>query len=58
MAAANDKYDQIEVLLKLGADQDISDHFLNIHHVARKLNMHHTDGKYSILFNVIPLCIK
>ncbi|VVC44807.1 ATPase, AAA-type, core,ClpA/B family,Clp ATPase, C-terminal,P-loop containing nucleoside triphosphate [Cinara cedri] len=43
VAAANNKYNQIEVLLKFGADQDMSDNFLSVYHAAKKLNIHPED---------------
>jgi len=44
VAAVNNKYQHIEVLLKHGADPNISEGFSNFYHVAQKLKTNPIDG--------------
>lgn len=48
VAAVNNKYQQIEVLLKCGADPDIGEGFSNYYNVSRKKNVHPNESKYFI----------
>jgi len=48
VAASNNKYEHLEVLLKCGADPNVSDGFSNCINVARKRNINPSDGKYII----------
>lgn len=43
-------YQHLEVLLKFGADPNISEGFSNFYHVAKKLNTNPDYGKYVIIF--------
>jgi len=45
VAASNNKYEHLAVLLKAGADPDLSDGFSNYLNVARKQNINPMDGK-------------
>lgn len=42
-------YQHLEVLLKFGADPNISEGFSNFYHVAKKLNTNPDYGKYVII---------
>jgi len=48
VAASNNKYEQLAVLLKSGADPNLSDGFSNCINVARKQNINPSDGKYIV----------
>lgn len=48
VAAVNNKFQHIEVLLKCGADPDIGEGFSNYYNVSRKTNVHPTESKYII----------
>lgn len=50
MAASNNKYEHLAVLLKSGADPNLSDGFSNCINVARKRNINPSDGKYIIIY--------
>lgn len=49
MAAINNKYSHIEILLKHGSDPNISDGFSQFYHIAKKLNIDPIYGMYFIL---------
>lgn len=53
VAVANSKHLHLEVLLKSGADPDISEGFSNFQIVARKLDIDHVDGEYINLIHEI-----
>lgn len=49
VAAANNKHQHIEVLLKHGADPNISEGFSNVFHVSHKLRTNLADGNYKVV---------
>jgi len=52
VAAVNNKHEQIEVLIKNGADPNISEGFSNSFHTSKKLRFNPVDGKIKrILIN-------
>lgn len=57
VAAANNKYKHVEVLLKHGADPNISEGFSNFYHVAQKVKVNPADGNYTLLYNICVVCI-
>jgi len=57
VAASNNKYEHLAVLLKSGADPNLSDGFSNCINVARKRNINPSDGTY-IIFIFVFLTIK
>lgn len=52
VAAVNDRLEVVKILLKAGADPNLSDEFSNLNRMARDKKMHSLESKHSFVSTI------